>query len=131
MYDPSLLYTDPILTNFSVGFRDQSLYGAEIMPITPVRTQSGRYRVWDRSGWRVFESAREPSTVANEIAGAKWSEDTFYTRERSLQVPVADEERQQLQSQGGYANPVFGGPSQFNPEVDATKLATRSLMLDH
>ena len=42
-----------------------------------------------------------------------------------------DEERQQLNSQGGLANPVFGGALQINPELDATELATRSLLLAH
>src|SRR5215831_6913520 len=130
MYDPGTLYQDPILTNFSVGFKDQALYGDRIFPVTPVLTQSGRYRVFDRSAWLVFESAREPGAVANEIVGAKWAEDTFYTRERSLQVPIYDEERQQLTSQGGFANPVFGGAMQINPELDATALATRSILLD-
>jgi hypothetical protein len=131
MYDPGTLYQDPILTNFSVGYKDQALYGERIMPVTPVRTQSGRYRVFDRSNWLIFEAAREPGTVANEIMGAKWAEDFFYTRERSLQVPIFDEERQQLTSQGGLANPVFGGALQINPELDATALATRSILLAH
>jgi hypothetical protein len=131
MYDPGTLYSDPILTNFSVGYKDQSLYGERIFPVTPVNTQSGRYRTFDRSNWLIFESRREPGTVANEISGAKWSEDTFETKERSLQVPILDEERQQLNSQGGFANPVFGGASQFNPEVDATTLGTRSILLAH
>ncbi len=131
MYDPCTLYSDPILTNFSVGYKDQALYGERILPVTPVNTQSGRYRVFDRSNWLIFESAREPGAVANEIVGAKWSEDTFKTRERSLQVPIFDEERQQLTSQGGFANPVFGGAGSFNPELDATALATRAILLDH
>lgn len=130
MYDPGTLYQDPILTNFSVGYTDQGLYGDRIFPVTPVRTQSGRYRVFDRSNWLIFESAREPGAVANEILGAKWSEDTFYTRERSLQVPIYDEERQQLTSQGGLANATFGGAMQLSPELDATALATRSILLD-
>lgn len=131
MYDPGTLYSDPILTNFSVGYKDQALYGERIFPVTPVNTQNGRYRVFDRSGWLIFDSAREPGTVANEILGAKWSEDTFETKERSLQVPIYDEERQQLNSQGGFANAVFGGALQINPELDATELATRSLLLAH
>lgn len=131
MYDPGTLYVDPILTNFSVGYKDQALYGERIFPVAAVQTQSGRYRVFDRSNWLIFESRREPGTVANEIQGAKWSEDTFETRERSLQVPIFDEERQQLTSQGGLANPTFGGALQLNPEVDATELATRSLLLAH
>lgn len=131
MYDPGTLYSDPILTNFSVGYRDQALYGERILPVTPVNTQSGRYRVFDRSNWIIFESAREPGTVANEIQGAKWSEDIFSTRERSLQAPIHDEERQQLNSQGGLANAVFGGALQIDPELDATALVTRSLLLEH
>jgi hypothetical protein len=131
MYDPGTLYSDPILTNFSVGYKDQALYGERILPVTPVNTQSGRYRVWDRSNWLIFQSRREPGTVANEIMGGKWAEDTFQTKERSLQAPVLDEERQQLVSQGGYANEVFGGPDEINPEIDATELVTRSLLLDH
>lgn len=131
MYDPGTLYSDPILTNFSVGYKDQALYGERIFPVTPVNTQSGRYRVFDRSNWLIFESRREPGTVANEIQGGKWSEDTFETKEHSLQVPIFDEERQQLTSQGGLANATFGGAMQINPEVDATALATRALLLDH
>lgn len=131
MYDPSALYTDPILTNLSVGFKDQSLYGADLFPITPVNTQSGRYRVFDRSDWLIFEDRREPGTVAREVRGRKWSEDTFKTTEHSLQSPVHDEENQQLQSQGGYADPVYGGALQIDPHADATKLITRAILLRH
>jgi hypothetical protein len=131
MYDPSTLYTDPILTGFSVGYKDQQLYSDRIMPETPVRTQSGRYRVFDRSDWLIFPDRREPGTVANEIRGRRWSEDTFKTVEHSLQAPVHDEERQELASQGGFADPVFGGPTQIDPERDAVELVTRSLMLGH
>lgn len=131
MYDPSALYTDPILTNLSVGFKDQSLYGAELFPITPVNTQSGRYRVFDRSDWLIFEDRREPGTIAREVRGRKWSEDTFKTSEHSLQGAVLDEENQQLQSLGGYADPVFGGALQIDPHADATKLITRAILLRH
>ena len=131
MYDPGTLYIDPILTNFSVGFQDEALYGTSLMPVTPVRTKSGQYRVFDRSGWLIYESRREPGTVAHEIAGAKWSYDVFQVAEHSLQAPVLDEENQTLQSQGGLADPVFGGAMQLNPELDATTLVTRSLLLAH
>jgi hypothetical protein len=131
MYDPSGLYVDPILTNFSTGYQSQSLYGWSIMPETPVSTQSGKYRVYDRSAWLIHNSRREPGTVANEIVGAKWSEDTFYTQEHSLQSPVFDEERQALTSQGGIANDVFGGDLQIDPEADAVDTVMGSIMLEH
>ena len=104
MYDPGTLYLDPILTNFSVGYKDQTLWAEQIMPLTPVRTQSGKYNVFDRSSWLIFEDRRAPGTVANEVMGYKWATDTFDTVEHSLQVPVLDEERQNLTSQGGLAH---------------------------
>lgn len=131
MYDPGSLYVDPILTNLSVGWQDQTLYGNRIFPETPVNTQSGIYRVFDRSDWLIHKSRREPGTVANEVGARKWSQDTFATKEHSLQSPIYDEERQQLQSQGGLANPVFGGDLQIDPEADATLYITRSIMLEH
>lgn len=131
MYDPGTLYFDPILTNFSTGYQPQDLFGLRILPQTPVDTQSGRYRVYDRSGWLIYPSRREPGSVANEILGAKWSEDTFETQEHSLQSPVLDEERQQLTSQGGLANATFGGDLQLDPEQDATAATLNSILLEH
>jgi len=128
MYDPGTLYVDPILTNFSVGYVDQNFYAELLMPTTEVRTQSGRYRVFDRSSWLIYPDRREPGTVANEIRGAKWSEDTFFTKEHSLQAPVHDEENQELTSQGGLANDAFGGDLQLDPMRDATELVTGSII---
>lgn len=131
MYNPNQLYIDPILTGFSVGFQDQTLVGENIFPATRVMTKSGRYRVFDRSSWLIHDDRREPGTVANEVGGRKWSEDTFSVREHSLQSPVFDEERQELESQGGLADPVFGGALQINPERDAVEDITYSIMLGH
>lgn len=132
MYDPGGLYIDPILTQLSVSLPiDQNYYGMSLLPETPVRTQSGRYRVFDRSHWLLREDRREPGTVAHEIGGAKWSEDTFLTKEHSLQSAVHDEENQELTSQGGLADPVFGGGIGIDPEADATTLVVNSLLLNH
>lgn len=130
-YDPGTLYFDPILTNFSVGYRSPTFIGLDLMPQVDMTTQSGRYRVFDRSGRVRYYSRREPGTVANEVRGGRWSEDTFKTVEHSLQAAVADEEQQQLQSQGGLANPVFGGALQISPEEDAVAGINDSLLLEH
>lgn len=130
MYDPGALYVDPILTNFSVGWSDENLYSDRLAPETPVRTQSGRYRVYDRSNWLVYRSRREPGTEANTIENRKWSEDVFKTQEHSLQAEIYDEERQELHSQGGLANNVFGGDLQIDPERDATEDIIRSIQLE-
>lgn len=131
MYDPSALYVDPILTNFSTGWQDQNVYGLRLFPETPVRTPSGNYRVFDRSDWLIYKSLRAVGTVANEIAGKKWSTDNFQTKEHALQSPVFDEERRELNSLGGLANATFGGDLTIDPELDATNLVVRSLQLEH
>lgn len=131
MYDPGTLYSDPILTDFSTGYQSQTFVGLRMLPEAPVNTQSGRYRVFDRSSRVRFFSRREPGAVANEVRGGRWSEDTFKTVEHSLQAAVADEERQQLNSLGGLANATFGGALQLNPEQDATELIVNSLLLEH
>jgi len=131
MYDPSALYVDPILTQLSVGFQDQNVYGLRLAPETRVRTASGRYRVFDRSDWLIHRSRREPGTVANEVGARKWSEDTFKTVEHALQSPIYDEERRELQSQGGFADADVAGDLQIDPEEDATQYITRSLTLEH
>lgn len=131
MYDPSGLYVDPILTNLSIGYPEQTFYGLSLLPETPVRTQSGQYRVFGREHWLLTEDRREPGTVAHEIRGAKWSQDVFSTKEHSLQSPVHDEERQELTSQGGLAQATFGGDLQLDPERDALDLVNRDISLNH
>lgn len=131
MYDPGTLYSDPILTDFSTGFQSPTLVGLRMLPEAPVNTQSGRFRVFDRSSRVRFYSRREPGTVANEVRGGRWSEDTFKTVEHSLQSAVADEERQELTSLGGLANATFGGALQLDPERDAAALVLNSLLLEH
>lgn len=131
MYDPGTLYSDPILTNFSVGYANPTFVGLRMMPEAAVNTQSGSYRVFDRSRRVRFYSRREPGTVANEVRGGRWSQDTFKTVEHSLQAAVADEESQQLNSQGGLADATFGGALQIDPEEDALSLIGDSLLLEH
>ena len=131
MYDPGTLYSDPLLTNFSLGYQPQNLYGTRIMPLVEVTSPSGRYRVFDRSHWLMHADRREPGTVANEIVGRKWSEDVYKTQEHSLQSPVWDEEEQFLNSSGGLANDAFGGPLQIDPMEDATEAVTIGILLRH
>ncbi len=129
MYDPGdLRVFDPILTQFSLGYEDQTLYGERIFPVTRVNTQSGRYRIFDRSNWVMFPDRREPGTVANEVRGGKWSYDRFRTVEHSLQAPVHDEEREEISANAGADD---GVGLNLDPEVDATNLVTRSILLVH
>ena len=131
MYDPSVLYIDPYLTNFATGYRAPNYFGDIISPSTTVQTKSGKYRVFDRSDRLIYPDLRAPGTVANEIRGRKWSEDTFSTKQHSLQSPIHDEERREYASAGGLSNPAFGGGLDINIERDTTAVVVGSLQRKH
>jgi hypothetical protein len=130
-YDPQQLYIDPILTGFSVGYQEQTLYGTRLAPEMKVGSKSGRYRVFDRSHWLIYRSRREPGTVARTIQPRKWSEDTYKTQQHALKQIVTDEERRELASQGGLADATFGGDLQINPEREAVEDTAGSLLREH
>lgn len=130
MYDANAVYFDPILTDFSVGYQPAQLVGTELFPLTSVSLPSGKYRVFDRSSWLYPRSTiREPGTVAHEVQGRKWSEDTYFANEHALQAPVTDEERANLGANG--SNPanaaLFAG---IAPMEDATALVTTQILIE-
>lgn len=131
-YDARTVYTDPILTNFSIGFQDQNLIGAELFPFNIVSLPSGRYRVFDRSNWLVWPDRRDPGTQTPRVRSGKWSEDTFSTREHALAAEVTDEERQFVAASNaigvGAQNQAMSG---LAPERDAVATITRSVLLGH
>jgi len=128
MYDPAGVNYDPILTNFSVGFQAPELIYSQVSPTVPVATQGGKYRVFDRSGWLIYNDRREPGAEAHEIQGGKWSEDTYWCVEHAIAAPVYDEELQNLGVDR--ANPanaaLFAG---IEPLLDATEATTRAIEL--
>lgn len=127
MYDPAKLRTvDPLLTNMSLGYTFPGYFGEMLFPITRVTSMSARYRVFGRENWLIFPSVREPGSVANEVEGGKWSEDSFSIVQYALQSYVTDEEREEANS-----NNNAGELSFLNPEGDATELITRSVRLQH
>lgn len=130
-YDPQQLYIDPMLTGFSIGYQEQTLYGTRLAPEMRVGSKSGKYRVFDRSHWLIYRSRREPGTSAREIGPRKWSEDTYKTQQHALKQKVTDEERRELRSQGGLADATFGGDLQIDPEREAVEDTTGSLLREH
>lgn len=113
---------DPILTNLSTGWEAKELIGTQVAPLTPVTQMNGRYLTFDRSDWLIYPDARAMGTVANEIRAGKWSTDTYNVHEHSLQVPVFDEEREQLGAAGNF-------PVDFTLDEAATSLGTRSILV--
>lgn len=119
VYSPSgsgNTHIDEVLTQISVGFPNNGLVGDVLFPSVTVNKQSDKYYIFGREQWLPEDDLRAPGTVANEIAGLAVSVDTYYAQEHSLQVPVTDEERENVDSP-------------LAPDRDATELVTSKIML--
>lgn len=110
------VHVDQILTQISVGWPNNGLVGERLFPSVVVRKQSDKYYIFGREGWLPEDDNRAPGTVANEVAGLALSTDTYFAREHSLQIPVTDEERDNVDSP-------------LSPDRDATELVTSKIML--
>jgi hypothetical protein len=117
-YQAGTRITDPVLTQISVGWQSEDFVGEALFPPVSVTEKSAKYYVFnDRHSHVTPETDyRAPGTQANEIAGLTLSSDMYYTQEHSLQIPVTDEERENVPAGSG-----------INPEIDAVELLTKKL----
>ena len=108
---------DEILTNVSVSWPNAGFVSNILFPTVKVKKQSSKYTVFGRESWIAETSDyRAPGSVANEIPGLGVSLDTYFAQEHALQVPIADEDRENEN------NP-------FNPDRDATEFLTQKILL--
>jgi hypothetical protein len=118
-YNPSgsgNVHIDQVLTQISVAWPNNGLVGNNLLPSVSVKKQSDKYYIFGREGWLPEDDNRAPGTVANEVVGLAVSTDTYYAREHSLQIPVTDEERENVDSP-------------LAPDRDATEMVTSKIML--
>ncbi len=121
VYDPrggGNVHIDVALTNISVGFPNEGMVGEALFPSVGVGKISNKYYVFGREAWSVDPAGdlRAPAAIANEIPGLKVSLDTYFAQEHALQIPVADEERENTDSP-------------FSPDRDGTELVTAKILL--
>jgi hypothetical protein len=120
VYNPSgsgNVHIDEVLTQISLGWPNNGLVGERLFPTVQVRKQSDKYYVFGREAWLPETSDyRAPGTEANELPGLAVSLDTYYAQEHSLQVPVTDEERENVDSP-------------LSPDRDGTELVTSKILL--
>jgi len=111
-------HIDVALTNISVGWPNNGFVGAVLYPTVGVKKQSDKYYVFGREAWQAepFGDVRAPGTVANEIPGLALSLDSYFAKEHALQIPVTNEERENVD------NPA-------SPDRDGTELVTSKIWL--
>lgn len=109
---------DQILTNISLDYAQNVDYiGEKLFPTVPVKKQAGKYFVFGKEAW-IPENGdyRAPGTEANEIPGLDLSNDGFFCQEHALQIPVTDEERENVDSP-------------LAPDRDGAELVTGKILL--
>jgi hypothetical protein len=121
VYDPrggGNTHIDVVLTNISVAWPNNAFVGERLFPAVNVRKQSDKYYVFGRETWGLDPGGdlRAPGTVANEIPGLEVSLDTYFAQEHALQIPVTDEERENVDSP-------------LAPDRDGTELVTSKIWL--
>lgn len=111
------VHIDQVLTDISLGWPNNGLVGNQLFGTVNVKKQSDKYYVFGREAWLPeVGDYRAPGTEANEIPGFKLSLDTYYCQEHALQIPVTDEERENVDSI-------------LSPDRDGTQLLTSKIML--
>lgn len=109
---------DSVLTDLSLAWPNNGFVGNKLFPTVKVTKQAAKYYTFGRESWTAETSSfRAPGTVANEIPGMGVSVDTYFAQEHALQIPIPDEERENVD------NP-------FNPDRDATEFVTQKLLLE-
>lgn len=111
------VHMDAVLTQISLGWPNNGLVGSALFPTVQVKKQSDKYYIFGREAWLPeVGDYRAPGTEANELPGLRVSLDTYYAQEHALQVPVTDEERENVDSL-------------FSPDSDGALLVTSKLLL--
>jgi hypothetical protein len=111
------VHIDQVLTNISVGWPNAGLVGEQLFPVVQVKKQADKYYTFGREAWLPeVGDYRAPGTEANEIPGVAVSLDTYYAQEHALQIPVTDEERENVDSP-------------LAPDRDGTELVTSKILL--
>lgn len=118
MPSPRSTFVNPLLTDVSVGYKNNNLIADQIFPTVTVDKETGIYFVGDKEHMRAPADARRGElSRANRVSNLL-TEATYELTERSLETPITDRVMK------NYQNP-------FDPKKNATNLVTGKLMLDN
>ena len=111
------LHVDRLLTNLSVGYRNDTYIADKIFPIVPVQKQSDKYAVYTKADWfRDEAQLRAPGTEPVESGYNVSTTNTYFCLQYAIAKSVPDEVR---------AN----ADDPLNPDREAVEFVTDRLML--
>ena len=90
---------DPVMTNLSIGFKNEAYYWDKLAPVVPVSEKSGTYFIWDKDYWlrKVAGSERAPSVPYTRVDKGV-STGTYECFERGYEELVYDPIRKASQT---------------------------------
>ncbi len=116
MLVPRDVVVDPVLSNVSIGYKNEQYIAEQIFPVMPVKKQQGKYYVYDKAMWRQNNTRRAPGSGANTVEYGL-STASFYAEDHALKEKVPFEIIDQADAA-------------LKPEMDATENVTEMLMVD-
>lgn len=110
------VHLDKMLTNISIGYKNEQYISDQIFKTVSVEKQSDRYYVFGMDKFRANGDLRAPGTEANEITWT-FSDDTFFTEGHALRTQIADEE-------------ILNADESLQLETEATELVQEGILLN-
>lgn len=115
---PRTTYVDPLLTNVSVGYKNESYIAEQFFPTVYVDKETGIYFVKDKENLRApADAKRGEFSRANRVSNTL-TEATYALEEKSLETPISERVMK------NYSDP-------FDPKKNATELVSEKLLIDN
>lgn len=87
------LVNDPILTGFSLAYKNSAYVADELFPALAVEKQSGKHFVYDKGRFRVNDNLRGAGARSKEVTHNVSSGGTYFCEDHALKEFVTDEDR--------------------------------------
>lgn len=110
------VHLDKMLTNISIGYKNEAYIADKIFASVAVEKQSDRYYVFGMDKFRQHQDLRAPGTEAREISW-NFSDDTYFTEGHALRTQIADEE-------------IMNADDGLQLEAESTQLVQEGILLN-
>jgi len=116
MINKSNTYVSPLLTNISLGYRNDNYIADELMPVISVQKDTAQIATYGMDNLRVVEAIRSQGSKANEINHTVSIWDHYILEDHALKEFVSDEE-------------VDNADKPIQPQMDATENLTDRILI--
>jgi hypothetical protein len=108
---------DPLLTEISLGYKNEAYIADLLLPTVPVKLQSGKHFIYDKGHFRSEASKRGAGARSREVTHNITVGLPYFCEDHSLKEFVTDED-------------VNNAPAGVDPYIDATENVTDKLLID-